>query len=939
MPPPKTASKVRAKLVLIDAHALVHRAFHAIPFLATKDGELTNAVFGFTATVLSVIKELRPEYIAVSFDLPEPTFRHKQYADYKGTRQKAPDELRSQFGRVREVVDTLGIPIFELKGYEADDVLGTLAKRYATDNGLEAYVVTGDKDMLQLVDEHIKVFTLRKGIKDTVIFDLKLMQKELGLTPQEFIEYKALKGDSSDNIPGVPGIGDKTATILIQKYSDLEGLYEALDQDPSKHPDIKPKVRSNLTEFKDQAYLSRDLSRIVTDVELPFKLEACRVSGLDGDRAIHLFTELQFTSLIPRLRDVLAIEEAMGGAANVAPSRSDTVPPAGHEPNRTVDYQLVDTPAAFKKFLSVLKKQSEFAFDTETRNLDSISQNLVGLSFSWKADTGYYLPVDHDKEAGTSLDLEATLKMLQPILENPKIGKIAHHLKYDYGVLAAYGVNIRGAVFDTMLGSYLINPGARSLGLDALALQELGIEMQPISDLIGVKKSEQISFAACPTKKAAHYAAEDADATWQLYQKFQPQLTDLGVAKLLREIELPLVPVLAAMHTRGVRLDEKFFAAQSKKFERELDSIQQKVHQHAGRDFNINSPSQLSVVLFDELKLGKGVTRQGGKHKSTAASELLKLQGTHPIIDELLRYRELAKLRSTYLEALPKLIRPDTGRLHTHYSQTVAATGRLSSHDPNLQNIPIRTELGREIRKGFVTESGFQLVSADYSQFELRIAAHMADDPGLKQKFADGLDIHAATAAEVAGVKLAEVKPEQRYAAKAVNFSILYGATPHGVARSTGMSVKEAGEYIDRYFAAYPKLKDYMDTQITMAQTDGYVENLFGRRRYLPEINASTYPVREAAKRMAINMPIQGTQADILKIAMINIYAKLAGISKQSHMVLTVHDELVFEVPDKDVKKVARFVVDEMETAYRLDVPVVAEAKAGPNWGEMTSLE
>lgn len=934
-------SRDRAKLVLIDAHALIHRAFHAIPFLATKDGELTNAVFGFTATVLSVLKELRPDYVAVSFDLPEPTFRHKQYKEYKATRQKAPDELRSQFGRVREVVDALGIPVFEMKGYEADDVLGSLAKQCTAKNDVDAYVVTGDKDLLQLIDEHVKIFTLRKGIKDTVIFDLKLMQEELGLNPQEFIEYKALKGDSSDNIPGVPGIGDKTATTLIQKYTDLEGLYDALDEDPGKHPDIKPKVRSNLGEFREQAFMSRDLSRIVTDVELPFDLDACQVSGLDADRAIQLFTNLQFTSLIPRLRDVLKIEETKGGtdgssAGQVKPSHPEAASPSS--PDRKIDYQLVDTPAKLKKFLAAVKKQSEFAFDTETRDLDSISRNLVGLSFSWEADTGYYLPVDHDQDAGTSLDLKDALQQLQPIFENPKVGKIAHHLKYDYGVLAAYGIQIQGATFDTMLGSYLINPGARSLGLDALALQELGIEMQPISELIGIKKSEQISFAACPTERAAHYAAEDADATWQLYQKFQPQLAELGVEKLLQEIELPLVPVLAAMHTRGVILDRKFYAAESKKFGLELDKIKQRIHKHAGHDFNINSPSQLSVVLFEELKLGKGTTRQGGKHKSTAASELLKLQGTHPIIDELLRYRELAKLRSTYLEALPKLIRPDTGRVHTSYSQTVAATGRLSSHDPNLQNIPIRTELGREIRKGFVTEPGFRLVSADYSQFELRIAAHMADDPGLKKKFAEGLDIHAATAAEVAGVDLADVKPEQRYAAKAVNFSILYGATSHGVARSTGMSVGEAAQYIDRYFQAYPKLKNYMDAQITKAQTDGYVENLFGRRRYLPEINASTYPVREAAKRMAINMPIQGTQADILKIAMINIQDKLSRISKRSRMVLTVHDELVFEVPEKEVQKVARFVKTEMEGAYTLDVPVVAEATVGSNWGEMTAV-
>jgi DNA polymerase-1 len=925
----------RPKLVLIDAHALIHRAFHAIPFLATKDGELTNAVFGFTATVLSVLKELKPEYIAVSFDLPEPTFRHKQYSEYKATRQKAPDELRSQFGRVREVVDALGIPVFEVKGYEADDVLGTLAKRYATENGLEAYIVTGDKDSLQLVDEHIKIFTLRKGIKDTIIYDLKLLKEETGLTPDEFIEYKALKGDPSDNIPGVPGIGDKTATILVQKYQTLEGLYEALDQEPADHPDIKPKVRSNLAEFKDQAYLSRDLSRIVTDIDLPFDLEACHVQKMDGETAIQLFTRLQFTSLIPRLRDVLQWEASAAESTQVSKPRTKDRP-AGAERNSS--YELVDTEAKLKKLVTALGKQPEFAYDTETHDIDSIAQNLVGLSFSWEEHTGYYVPVGHAPAAGTSLDLTQTLAALEPVLTDSKVGKIAHHAKYDYEVLRAYGLEVQGLVFDTMLGSYLINPGGRSLGLDALALQELGIEVQPISELLGEKKKDQISFADVPTDQAAAYAAEDADITWQLYQKFKPQMELLGVETLLDEVELPLIPVLAAMEQRGVMLDQRFFASQSEKFKQELDGIQKRIHQYAGHEFNINSPSQLSVVLFDELKLGKGTTKLGGKHKSTAASELEKLKGTHEIVDELLRYRELAKLRSTYLEALPKLVREDTGRLHTHYSQTVAATGRLSSHDPNLQNIPIRTELGREIRKGFVTEKGYQLVAADYSQFELRIAAHMTGDPGLTEKFEASLDIHAATAAEVAGVELADVTPEQRYAAKAVNFSILYGATPHGVAKSTGMSVKDASAYIERYFAAYPKLKEYMDAQITKAQTEGYVENMFGRRRYLPEINASTYPVREAAKRMAINMPIQGSQADILKMAMIKIYRDLSSVSPKSHLVLTVHDELVLEVPDPDVKQVAAFVKDEMEAAYRLSVPVIVEAKAGPNWGEMAPL-
>lgn len=919
-------AKARPRFVLIDAHALIHRAFHAIPFLATKDGELTNAVFGFTATVLSVIKELQPEYLAVSFDLPEPTFRHKQYKDYKATRQKAPDELRSQFGRVRAVVDALSMPVFEVAGYEADDVLGSLAKQYTEPGKLETYVVTGDKDMLQLIDDHVKIFTLRKGIKDTVIYDKALLKEEYGLTPAEFIEYKALKGDTSDNIPGVPGIGDKTAQTLVAKYRTLEGLYKALTEDPTKHPDIKPKVWANLGEFKDQAYLSRDLSRIVTDVKLKFDLEACRVRDFDYATAKKLFDELEFGSLLRRLGEVFDV---------VAPEEDKEAEAAPRDWSKK-DYTLVDTEPKLKKFLKELSRQQTFAFDTETERLDSIAKNLVGLSFSWQRDAGYYLPVGH--KAGPNLDLEKTLAALRPVMTDPKVGKVAHHYKYDYEVLRCYGLEVRGAVFDTMLGSYLLNPGARSLGLDKLAHQELGYEMQPITALIGEKKKEQVSFAAVPTSDAARYAAEDADLTWQLYEKLSADLAKTGVTKVLEEIELPLVPALAAMEQRGVILDAAYFETTSKRFGRELKKLEKNIHKMAGQEFNLNSPSQLSVVLYDDLGLGSGGSQQGKKHRSTAAGELDKLKDAHPIVAELLHFRELSKLKSTYLDALPQLIRPDTKRVHTTYSQTIAATGRLSSSDPNLQNIPIRTELGREIRRGFVTKRGWKLLSADYSQFELRIAAHISGDKNLAEKFRQGLDIHTATAAEVAGISPEEVKPEQRYAAKAVNFSILYGATPHGVARSTGLSRADATAYIEKYFATYPKLKEYMDAMVTKAEADGYVETLFGRRRYVPEIHASVYPIREAAKRIAINMPIQGTQADILKLAMIKIHDELPGISADAHMVLTVHDELVFEVPSKDVPKVGEFVIDRMENAYELSVPVKVEAKSGDNWDQMKPL-
>lgn len=915
------------RLVLIDAHALIHRAFHAIPFLSTKGGELTNAVYGFTSTVLSVLKELQPEYVAVSFDLPEPTFRHKQYADYKATRQKAPDELRSQFGRVREVVDVLGMPVFEIPGYEADDVIGSLAKKYGSQNGLEVYIVTGDKDSLQLVDEQVKIFTLRKGIKDTVIYDPKLLKEETGLTADEFIEYKALKGDPSDNIPGVPGIGDKTASALAAHYHTLEKLYEALDEDPGKHPLIKPKVRANLAEFKKQAYLSRDLSRIVTDLDLKFDLPKCKLHDFDQAKAETLFKDLEFNSLIPRLRQVLERETA----TQVPPK-----PAAKARDWKGKKYQLIATDKDLDTFIGKLGKQKIFAFDTETERLDSISPNLVGVSISWKGHEGYYLACHHQK--GPSCDIKSMLAKLKPIFEDPNIKKVGHHLKYDYEALRCNGIETQGLYFDTLLGSYLLNPGGRSLKLDNLAYQELGYDMQPISELIGDGR-QQLSMAEVSSEDVAVYAAEDADVTWQLYEKLSQNLRDVGLTKLLDEIELPLVPVLAAMEQRGVLLDTKFLAEMGRRFDKDLGKLERQIYKLCGQEFNLNSPSQLSKVLFEDLQIGKGITRRGGTHKSTAADQLEKYKDKHRVIPHLIRYRELMKLKTTYIEALPKQVRSDTGRLHTSYSQTIAATGRLSSSDPNLQNIPIRTELGRKIRKAFVTEPGFTLISADYSQFELRIAAHISGDKKLSENFREGLDIHAATAATIAGVALEDVKPEQRYAAKAVNFSILYGATPHGLRNTTGMSIKDAEAYIHRYFQTYPKLKDYMEEMIAKAETDGFVETLFGRRRYLPEIKASSYPIREAAKRMAINMPVQGSQADILKIAMINIHAGLPKVSSKARMLLTVHDELVFEASEKDVQKVTKYITDQMEHAYELSVPIIAEAKVGDSWGEMEPVK
>lgn len=918
----------RKKLVLIDAMALIHRAFHAIPFLSTKGGELTNAVFGFTSTVLSVVADLKPDYLAVGYDLPEPTFRHEQYEEYKATRQKAPDELRSQFGRVREVLQTLNIPIFEVVGYEADDVIGALAKQSAAEHDLDVYIVTGDRDSLQLVDDDVKIYMLkwRPGGRETVVYDPAKLKEDTGLTPEEYVDYKALVGDTSDNIPGVPGVGEKTASTLMMKYHDLEGLYAALEEDPKDHPDIKPKMRENLTTYRDQALLSRDLSRIVTDIPLDIDIETMHVHDFDRPAVEKLFAELEFTSLLRRLDEF----------GKVTHQHAAVKPPA--EPvERSWDgknYHLVGTDEEFAGFLKKLGEQEIFTFDTETEKVESLDKNLVGLAFAWGDHEGYYLPFKHDE--GPTIDLEKSLEQLKPMFEDPRIGKVAHHLKYDLEVLHCYGIEVRGAVFDTMLGSYILNPGARTLKLDNLAFQELGYKMQPITELIGAGRGQKL-MSQIPSTEVGKYAAEDADVTWQLYQKFEQNLRDVKLEKVLEEIELPLVPVLAAMEEAGVKLDTAFLQELSARYEKELDQLTKDICKHAGKEFNLNSPSQMAGILFDELQIGAGITRRGSKHKTTAAGELEKYKDAHPIVPLILRYRELSKLKTTYVDTLPKLVRHD-GRVHTSYNQIGAATGRLSSQDPNLQNIPIRTEQGREIRKAFVAEDGYTLLAADYSQFELRIAAHMSGDERLSQAFKDGLDIHTAAAAQVAGIPLDEVKPEMRYAAKAVNFSILYGATSHGLSRTTGMPVKESAEYIENYFRSYPKLREFMDLMIAQAQTAGYVETLFGRRRYLPEIHSSQYNVREAAKRMAINMPVQGTQADILKLAMIKLHAGLQDQSAKARMLLTVHDELVFEIPDGDVAKVVPWIIDTMEHAYELSVPIVVEGRTGRNWGEMTPL-
>lgn len=908
-------AKKPEKFVIIDGNALVHRAFHALPpTMTTKSGEIVNAIYGFTATLLKVFKDLKPDYLAVTFDLAAPTFRHKAYTEYKATRVKQVDELYQQFPRIKEVVRAFNIPIYEQAGFEADDVIATLVRQPEIKK-IKSVIVTGDMDTLQLIDDTTEVLTMSKGIADTVIYDEEAVKQRFdGLAPSQMVDYKALRGDPSDNIPGVRGIGEKGAITLLKQFKTLENLYAHLD---SKK--ITERYRKLLAEQKKEALMSKDLAQLVFNVPIEFKLADAKVEGFDVNEVVALFQKLEFKSLLTKIPKDFARGEAKG--QNSFNFGADP----GSQTN-DFNYQLIKTDPDFKKFFNDLIKQKIFALDTETSGLNPFQSELLGLSFAWQKARAYYL-----------LAKPGWLKQLKPILENEEIKKVGHNIKFDIEVLDTNGINVQGVSFDTMIASYLVNSGLRQHGLDGLVFTELGYQMQPITDLIGKGKS-QITLKDVPVEQVSDYACEDADFTWRLVKPLTDQLRAKNNLGLLEKIEMPLVPVLAAMEKSGVLLDVGFLKQMSKTVDADIKTLEKNIYQLAGTTFNIASPLQLKEILFEKLE----ISTQGLAHTktgvSTAASELEKLQGSHKIIDYIIKYRELAKLKSTYLDALPKLV-DQSGRLHTSFNQTVAATGRLSSSDPNLQNIPIRTELGQQIRKAFVAPKGYQLLSADYSQIELRIIASLANDEKMIASFQKGEDIHARTAAEINEVDLDKVTSEMRYAAKAVNFGIIYGQGAWGLAAGTGISRQRAMDFIDRYFEIHSSIKDFLDKTKELASTKGYVETWFGRRRYFPEINSNMQQVRAAAERAAVNHPIQGTAADLMKLAMIVIHQDLPNVCPSARMILQVHDELVFEVPETDLGRVADFVKTSMEGIYKLRAPVETHLKVGKNWGELEKFE
>lgn len=897
------------KIIIIDGNALVHRAFHALPpTMQTTSGQMTNAVYGFITILFKVLKELKPQYAVVTFDLAKKTFRHAEYSAYKAQRKKQPDELYAQIPIVKEIVRAFNIPIYEQEGYEADDLIGTLTKKL--DGKLEKYIITGDMDALQLVDEHTKVFTLKKGVKDTIIYDIAGVQERFsGLLPNQMIDYKALRGDASDNIPGVKGIGEKGAIELLKKFKDLENIYANL-------PKIKGAIKDKLSADKDNAFLSKRLATIIRDIPIKLELKDCLLSDYDRDQVYQVLQKYEFKSLLNQFQNIpqFKAQQSLFGEQSVVKTREIM-------PHQNEAYRLIDTAEKLENFIKVLSKQKIIALDTETDSLNFISNKLVGLSISFKTGEAYFI-------------LAKLAAELKDILEDSEIKKIGHNIKFDLHALHNAGIQLAGICGDTMLAAYLLNPGTRQHSLDKLTFAELGHTMFTYEELCG-KGKEQKPLSAVPLEQLTYYAAEDADYTWQLAEKLLPELKQKKLFELYKTLEVPLILALADMERIGVLIDENFLQEMQISLTQKLQKLEQKIYQLAGEEFNIASPKQLKEILFVKLKIGTQNIKKIKTGLSTAAAELEKMRGDHEIIDLISDHREYSKLQSTYVEALPKLINPKTGRVHTSFNQTITATGRLSSSDPNLQNIPVRTELGREIRRAFIAPPGCKLVSIDYSQIELRVMAHLSKDQKMLAAFKASEDIHRRTAAEIWGVSMDQVTPEMRRNAKSINFGVLYGMGVYGLAQDAGISREEARVFIDKYFALYQDVARYVAELKDLAQEQGYVSTLFGRIRYLPDIHSGIFSVRAAAERMAINMPVQGTAADLMKMALLKVHAEIQAGKIKAKMLLQVHDELVFEIAEKNAEKEAEKIKKIMENIYTLDCPLKAEIKIGNNWGEL----
>ena len=907
-------------LLLFDGNALVHRAFHALPPLTQpRTGELVNAVYGFASTLLKVFADFKPTHWAVAFDRPTPTFRHEIFEQYKAQRPAMPEELKGQIKKVHELVEAFHIPVFEIDGFEADDVLGTLSKQ-ADEQGIDTIIVTGDNDMLQAVLPRVKALAPRRSFTDTVLYDEGAVEQKYGIKPGQLPDFKALVGDVSDNIPGVRGIGEKTAAKLLQEYGSLEGIYDHIG-------DVAPsKLQDALREYRDQAFQSKKLSTIVKDVPIKLDLKTCQVSNYDRGEVARLFQELEFINLLPRLPRMEA-----GGS----PSAAGTVAPvgAGPAPARppAIESHMVNTDAAVGALAAELGKTKDFAIEVETAGEKAMTADLVGLALSPERGQTFYIPLRHEGlNQPPQLPVARVTAGLKQVLESTASGKIAHDGKRVMEVLAGCGLQVRNLNFDPMLAAYLL--GDKSLGLKALAFSKLGAEIVTPADLAGTGKKRS-SLSLLDAKRVAGHASASVDILWSLKESLEAELRQQGLWQLFTEVEMALVPVLVAMEEAGILLDTGLLREMSLDLGRQLLRLEQEIYGSVGHEFNINSPQQLGKVLFEDLKLPQSRRTKTGY--STEAAIMEALRDAHPVIKLILEYRQLSKLKSTYVDALPALINRKTGRVHTTFNQTGTATGRLSSSDPNLQNIPVRGELGGRIRKAIIAPPGAHLLSADYSQIDLRVLAHLSRDPGLIEAFANDEDIHSTTAAKLFGVPVDEVTSAMRRNAKTVNFGVIYGMSDYGLEQATSLNREEAARFIALYFDKYPKVKEYLEATRQRARKLGCVQTILGRRRFLPEINSANRMVREAAERMAINAPVQGSSADIIKVAMINLHREMEKRKLKSKMLLQIHDELLFEVPENEVGEMKSLVGDLMPHAVELSVPVKIDIKLGRNWAEM----
>lgn len=920
-------------LYLIDGHALAYRTYFAMTATAgdsmrTSKGEPTAAIFGFMSVLFRLLEKEKPEYLAVAFDTGR-TFRNDIFPEYKATRAKMPDELRGQIDRLREIIDSFDIPRLEKENAEADDVLGTIANQ-AVEKGLGVKIITGDRDLLQLVNDRILVNLPGRSMADAMDYGIEDVVKKMGVPPEKIVELKALMGDSSDNIPGVPGIGEKSALNLLGSYSSIEEIYDHLE-------DVPQKFKAKLEKGKDLAFTSKDLARIRTDIDIMLDIDKASTSHLEFKAVETIFKELEFRTLLGRLRD-LERQRGEFGPSEQLSLFGEPVEKVGKLSLSAIETILVDSQEKLDQLIDDLKNSKWLSFDTETTDVDPNRANLVGISLATEPTKGYYIPIGH-KTGENQLPIEKIVNAIRPFMEDSKVNKVGHNLKYDGMMLSKYGIEVHPYIFDTMIAAWVVDPGTFNYGLKDLADQELNIQMTRIEELIGSGKSQK-NMADVPASDVAGYAAADAAIPLALMPKLHQQLEKNNLLKVFDEIEMPLIPVLAKMELAGIALDKEFFTKMEDELAERLVEIESEVHKLVGYTFNINSTQQLSIALFETLGLESPTKKKTASgHYSTNAAVLEELQGEHKVVDLLLEYRELSKLQSTYVKALPEQINPETGRIHTSFSQTGAVTGRLSSSNPNLQNIPTRTELGRKVRNGFIADPGCGLLAVDYSQVELRIVAHMSQDEAMLSAFKAGQDIHSTTAAAIYEIPLDQVSKEQRRHAKAINFGLIYGMSPFGLSRTTGLTLSEAENFVKAYFKRFPSVKEYLDGLKKMAMQQGYVETLLGRRRYFPNLSTTTnVNLRNREEREAINAPIQGTAADILKIAMIKLASALQKSQLKAKILLQVHDELLLEVPENEHEETTKLVQSIMENAYQLSIPLSTEARWGKNWGSLEEI-